>query len=617
MTRFVHDLPFGAQPLDPHADRGPVRFRLWAPAQSAPTLALRDGTDVAMTAVGDGWFEATVPDLPRAARYGFLLDDGMRVPDPASRLQDGDVHGWSVVGAPTSYDWRAAWNGRPWDEAVLYELHVGTFTPDGTYAGAAKKLDHLAETGVTAIELMPVADFPGTRGWGYDGVLHFAPEAGYGTPDELKALIDAAHARGLMVFLDVVYNHFGPDGNYLHLYAPQFFDEDRHTPWGAGIDYTRPQVRDFFVHNALYWLREFRFDGLRFDAVDWIKSPPDFADGDEVEYLKDLARRIREGVAAEEPERLVHLVLENDDNNADLLARDGHGNPVYFTAQWNDDWHHAAHTLLTGEADGYYRDYADAPAQRLARGLASGFVYQGEASAHREGALRGMPSAHLPPGAFVDFLQNHDQIGNRAFGDRLTELAEPEALEAATAALLLAPQVPLLYMGEEWGETARFYFFCDFHDELAEAVRKGRRNEFRKFARFADAKVRQEIPDPNARETFAASQLDWSKRDAPDHRRRLDLVQRLLKLRQDRIAPILQEIGPNAGETLGAGGGFLQVRWHLSGGGTLDIALNVGDAVHELAAPLEGATLFHGPCQDAPDRVGLAARCAHVALARA
>lgn len=588
--RFVHDLPFGAELLSD----GRVRFRLWAPNREQAGVLLRDRDEVLpMQALADGWFELVTAAAGAGSRYMFGFADGTRVPDPAARLQDDDVHGWSVVVDPTAYAWRThAWQGRPWAETVLYELHLGSFSPAGTYGGLEARLDWLRETGITAVELMPLADFPGHCGWGYDGVLPFAPDRAYGSPEELKRLIDAAHARGLMVFLDVVYNHFGPDGNYLHLYAEDFFDPGRQTPWGAGIDYERQAVRDFFVHNALYWLREFRFDGLRFDAVDWIKDKVE-ATGDEVAFLKELARRVRETIAADEPDRHVHLVLENDDNRADLLTRDAQRRPVSFTAQWNDDWHHAAHVLLTGEDDGYYRDYADDPAGRLGRGQAEGFVYQGEASAHRDGRHRGQLSAHLPPLAFVHFLQNHDQVGNRAFGERLSALAEPPALEALTVALLLAPQVPLLFMGEEWGAQSRFCFFCDFHDALAEAVRQGRRREFESFARFADAGARAAIPDPNAAETFARSKLDWKEAESPNGRARRALVTELLRQRQARIVPLLARIGPDAG-SYRLEGQVLQVAWRLEGGGALALALNHG-AAPEPSPEQDGELLFAWP----------------------
>ena len=491
-----------------------------------------------------GWFELVTAAAP-GSRYRYQLDNGLRVADPAARAQEDDVQGPSLVVDPHRYVWQSpAWAGRPWSQTVLYELHVGTFSEEGTFDGVRQKLPHLAGLGVTAIELMPLADFAGRRNWGYDGVLPFAPDRAYGEPDDLKRLIDDAHGLGLMVFLDVVYNHFGPDGNYLPVLAPEFFTEDVHTPWGAGIDYSQRPVRDFVIDNALYWLEEYRFDGLRLDAVHAIQDPS------EVHILIELAETVRRVIGRE---RYVHLVLENDANQARYLERDAAGHTLHYDAQWNDDFHHVAHTLLTGERAGYYADYADRPVERLARALDRGFVYQGEPSAHRGGVPRGEPSGDLPPLAFVDFLQNHDQIGNRAFGERLTMLAEPARLKVMQALLLLAPQVPLLFMGEEWGAREPFLFFCDFHDELADAVREGRRREFAHFPEFANAAARARIPDPNAEATFAASRLDWSKLEAQDHGEWLEGVATLLKVRQEQIVPRL-----GAGPGRGPGGDQLE-----------------------------------------------------------
>ena len=504
---YFHTMPFGAEVLPD----GRVRFQLWAPSQAAVALVVEDEQRVLpMAPLEDGFFGLTTDAARVGSRYRFQLEDGFRVPDPASRWQPEDVHGPSVVVDPRAYAWQhTAWRGRPWAEAVLYELHVGAFTEEGTFDGVRRRLDHLAELGVTAIELMPLAEFSGTRNWGYDGVMPFAPDAAYGSPDDLKRLIDEAHARGLMMFLDVVYNHFGPEGNYLPRYAKSFFEPDEHTPWGAAINYKVRAVREFALHNVLYWLEEFRFDGLRFDAVDRI------IDRGEEHILKEIAATVRRTIPAE---RHVHLVLENDSNQAHLLERDESGAPVYYDAQWNDDVHHVYHHLLTGEAGGYYADYASGAHERLARALSSGFVYQGDVSDYRHGAVRGEPSAHLPPTAFVAFIQNHDQVGNRAFGERIADLATREAVQAMQAILLLAPQIPLLFMGEEWGATQPFCFFTDFHDELADAVREGRRREFKRFPEFASADARAHIPDPNAWSTFAASRLDWSVPEQPEHR---------------------------------------------------------------------------------------------------
>src|SRR6185369_6772303 len=457
-----------------------VTFRLWAPAAKSVQVVLDDAKRP-MRREGD-WFSAEVAGAQAGLRYKFEIDDELLIPDPASRFQPDDVQGASEV-IDHAYDWRCTdWKGRPWHETVLLELHVGTFTPQGTFCAIIDKLDHIVASGITAIELMPIADFPGRWNWGYDGVLLFAPDSAYGRPDDLKALIDAAHQRGLMVFLDVVYNHFGPDGNYLGRYAPQFFSQTQ-TPWGNAIDYSRPEVRRFAIENALYWLSDFRFDGLRLDAVHAITEPG------RTLLLRDINKTV--GTLAAQTARHIHLVLENDANQPGLLDPRTDPPRGKYRAQWNDDYHHAFHVLLTGETHGYYGDYREA-AQHLARTLAEGFAYQGEPSPHRQGERRGEPSSALPATAFVNFLQNHDQIGNRARGERLSVLAQPAALEAALAITLLAPAPPLLFMGDEWGARRPFPFFCDFTGELAEAVRDGRRKEFAGvFAKHHD-----EIPDP-------------------------------------------------------------------------------------------------------------------------
>jgi maltooligosyltrehalose trehalohydrolase len=553
---------FGAQ----HLGNDRTRFRLWAPGQKAVGVEIDGGAMVPMTALPDGWFQAETMCGPGAS-YRYRLDTGEAVPDPASRAQADDVHGPSVVVDPTAYRWRyPEWKGRPWHEAVLYELHVGTY---GGFAGVEADLDRLAEFGITAIELMPVNDFPGTRNWGYDGVLTFAPDRAYGTPDDLRRLVDAAHGRGLMMFLDVVYNHFGPDGNYLGLYAPQFFRDDIKTPWGAAIDFRQPPVRRFFIENALHWLTEYRFDGLRFDAVHAIADPT---------WLDEMAAEIRATVGGG---RAVHLVLEHDGNEAGHLRRG-------FDAQWNDDAHHVLHVLLTGECDGYYCDYADGPAQQLARCLSEGFAYQGDPSPHRQGARRGTPSADLPTTAFVLFLQNHDQIGNRPFGDRLTRLAPPDTLRAAIALQLLAPNIPLLFMGEERMSRAPFQFFTDHHGALADAVREGRRNEFSSFSRFGGT----EIPDPNAVETFERSKVPPTGDDS-FHRA-------LLKLRHEAIIPRLPGTRSLGAEAIGPAA--VLARWRMGDGAILTLFTNLGaeSCVVELpsAPPLftgHGTTVFLKP----------------------
>lgn len=530
-----------------------VRFRLWSPDCDDVALQVQDKGVFAMTAADDGWLEAVVPCGP-GTRYRFQIGETV-FPDPASRLQEGGIHGWSVV---TQNIGNLPWTGRVWEETVLYECHPGLM---GGFAGIADKLEDLADLGITAIELMPIAAFPGTRNWGYDGVLPFAPAEAYGTPAELAALIAQAHARKVMVFLDVVYNHFGPDGNYLPLYAKSFFRADMPTPWGAAIDFRVPQVRQFYDENARHWLFEIGFDGLRFDAVHAIADEG---------WLNELAAMLRREAGG----RHIHLVLENEDNIAGRLRP--HGAVKQFDAQWNDDIHHVLHVLLTGESNGYYQDFASEPAARLAKALTEGFVYQGDASANRHGDPRGEPSADLPPSAFVAFLQNHDQIGNRAFGERLTVLADQHALKAAAALVLLMPQIPMLFMGEEIGSATPFLYFTDHDEQLAQAVRDGRRKEFAAFCGPEGA----ELPDPNAVPTFDQSRPRAETRDAQDWR---SFYKALLTLRRTRISPHLRGAAAVGAQTLSHSA--VIARWRLENGELLCIAVNLGSAPVGFAAP--------------------------------
>ena len=580
-------MPFGAELAE-----GTARFRLWAPAIDEVKLLLgekRERRDVAMRALARGWHEAWAEDVAAGTPYAFRIDTGAAVPDPASRAQPWDVNGPSAVVDPGAFAWTdAAWRGRPWHEAVVYELHVGTFTPAGTYAAAQERLAELAELGITAIELMPLADFAGRRNWGYDGVLPFAPDAAYGTPEDLKRFVQAAHAHGLMVLLDVVYNHFGPEGNHLARYAPQFFNAAHQTPWGAAINFdgaASATVREFFVHNALYWIEEYHLDGLRMDAIHAI------ADDSPTHIVTDIVRAVAAGPGRE---RAVHLVLENDRNEARLLRGRAHA-----TAQWNDDWHHAAHVIATGETDGYYADYSLLPVAHLGRTLAEGFAWQGEPSPHRKGQSRGEPSADLPPLAFVPFLQNHDQVGNRALGERIASLAEPAALRLATAALLLAPSIPLLFMGEEYAASTPFLYFCDFEGKLAEAVREGRRREFAAFARFRDPAARERIPDPGAEETFLASKLVWEERATGAHAEWLALYRKLLAARARHVVPHLAGARHDARfRVIGPGG--LAVDWTLGDGARLHLRANFSEVPCEEMTAAPG-TVVHaeGAVRDA------------------
>lgn len=547
-------------------DWGPVslgdgrwRLRLWAPDCQLVILELQDGTALPMAASADGWFVVEI-EAEIGSCYRFRLGDDCVVPDPASRRQSGGVHGWSQLArVPPPH---GNWTGRPFEETVIYELHAGLL---GGYTGIIDRIPGLAAIGITAIELMPINAFSGERNWGYDGVLPFAPAESYGSIEDLRALIDTAHDHGLMVFLDVVYNHFGPDGNYLNAYASSFFDSARQTPWGGAIAVERKQVANFFRENALMWIIDYGFDGLRFDAVHAIGNDA---------FLDQLAQAIRTAAAG----RHVHLMLENERNDAERLA------PGRFDAQWNDDFHNVMHVLLSGETDAYYEDFAQAPAEKLARCLAEGFIYQGAPSPHQGNKARGTASAHLPPSSFIAFLQNHDQTGNRALGERLTALVDIDRLKAATALLLLMPQIPLLFMGEETGATSPFLFFTDFHDDLADAVREGRRQEFSKFAAFAEEEARTRIPDPNAVDTFEMSKI-MTRSDEDTWRA---FYSDLLELRRSHIVPVLR--GTRAIEARALSDAAVVASWRLASGATLTLLLNLG--AEGVAVPVENPALF-------------------------
>ncbi len=574
----IHRMPFGAEP---QADGG-VRFRLWAPPHATVQIEL-DGKLTAMVPEGGGWHQLATDRAGAGSRYRFVLPDGLRVPDPASRFQPDDVHGPSEVVDPEAYAWRdTAWTGLPWHQAVVYELHIGAFTPQGTFRAAVGKLDHLVALGVTAIEIMPIGDFPGKRNWGYDGVLPYAPDSRYGRPEDLKTLVEAAHARGLMVLLDVVYNHFGPEGAYIHSLAPQTFTDRHKTPWGAAINFDGPDslpVREFVVHNALYWIEEFHLDGLRLDAVHAI------LDDSPKHLLDELAERVR----ASAPGRHIHLVLENEENQTRCLTRDENGEPRWYTAQWNDDLHHVLHVAASGETTGYYADYKG-DTEKLGRALAEGFAFQGELMPYR-GRPRGAPSAHLPPTAFVAFIQNHDQVGNRAFGDRITAFASAEAVRAVAAVYLLLPQIPMLFMGEEWAAAQPFPFFCDFGPDLADAVRQGRRDEFARFPEFRDPKTRERIPDPLAEGTFAAAKLAWEELIRDPHAGWLDWYRRVLATRRAEIVPRLPEIS-SGGKYLAIGDGTVLVRWQLGEGSALVLAANLTGSTAPGFPPAPGRILW-------------------------
>ncbi len=570
-----------------------TRFRLWAPSASCVELAIadNDGTQALafepMTKADGGWWESVTSRVEVGSGYGFRVDGGETVPDPAARAQLGSVQGLSRLVDPKAHVWKTPdWKGRPWHETVFYELHTGTFTPEGTFDAVVGRLDHLRETGFTAIELLPVAQFSGRRGWGYDGVLLYCPHEVYGGAEGLKRLVDAAHDRGLMVFLDVVYNHFGPDGNYLPSYVPEFFHADIQTPWGSAMAYDEEPVRRFLIENALYWLTEYRLDGLRLDAIDSIK------DTTETPLVKELAARVRQVFR----DRHVHITTEDDRNIVWHIERNEDGSIPLVSGEWNDDFHHTAHVIATNEREGYYEDYETDSTEQMARALTKGFVFQGEYSRHRKKEV-GRSSAHLPPTAFVHFLQNHDQVGNRAFGDRLHALSSARAYDCLQAILLLSPQIPLMFQGEEFGDTHSFCFFTDFHGELGEAVSKGRKEEFKGFSAFEDARAVEVFPDPNDEATFTASKLDWSQLSRPLPKRRLQVTQELLSRRRDVLMPLLKAANGRCGFAFVEDHAFAAA-WNLQDGKVYHLFANLCDRSWEieralLSGEVEGAQLVY------------------------
>jgi malto-oligosyltrehalose trehalohydrolase len=567
------------------SERG-VFFRFWAPLINSVHLKIEGRASEAMHRSDDGWFSCEIAGIGAGTHYKFVLPDGLEVPDPASRFQPHDIHGVSEVVDLASFAWQdPTWAGRAWEEMVIYEMHVGTFTEEGTFSAACNRLDHLQQLGVTAIQLMPLADFPGRYGWGYDGVLPYAPDSSYGRPEDLMALVDAAHQRGISVFLDVVYNHFGPDGNYLPCYAPLFSDEHT-TPWGNGINYdgklSRP-IREFSIQNAIYWVTEFKFDGLRLDAVHAIK------DDSEEHFLHELARRVRAAAG----DRHIHLIVENEDNDSDLLKRSDNGQTQLFTAQWNDDIHHALHIAATGETFGYYADYEAEP-DPVGRALAEGFVFQGQNMPYR-GEIRGKSTADLPPTAFISFIQNHDQIGNRALGDRVMASQPVNVIKAMAAVYLLAPQIPMLFMGEEWGAQEPFPYFCDHNEEINAMVRKGRREELSRLPGFDT----DDIPDPTAPFTFEMAKLGWWNLAGASCADMLEFYKMLLTIRRETIVPLLY--GAGRGTSLGKpNGGPISIDWPLRDEGRLHLRANlreeavVGDSLPNGATEVFALGKKHG-----------------------
>jgi maltooligosyltrehalose trehalohydrolase len=566
-----------------------TRFKLWAPKAKSVQLKIKGQRGLLdLQPHGEGWHRLEVDGVKAGAHYKYVLPDGSEIADPASRFQPDNVDDFSEVIDPRGFVWAdTAWIGRPWEEAIIYELHVGAFTPEGSFKAAMGHLDHLVTLGVTAIQLMPLAEFYGGFNWGYDGVLWFAPSSAYGRPEDLKALVDAAHQRNLMVFVDVVYNHFGATGNSLPLIAP-IFTKAHSSPWGEAINYDQDGsalVRELVVENAVYWVTEFNLDGLRFDSVHTM------TDDSATHILELVAARVK----AARPGRHTHLIVENSENQERWLKRNSGLEPVHFTAQWNDDMHHLLHSAVTGENTGYYSDFDNLRSRfdELGRSLAEGFAFQGEFKP-QEGVSRGQPSSGLPPTAFVAYMQDHDQIGNRIKGDRITELASPDAIKALVSVYLLGPQIPMLFMGEEWAAKEPFPFFSDVPADLRETTRKGRRKELKSTPEHDDPSkpdVRETL-DPTSRKTFEFAKLDWAAPRRKEHKTWLDYYRTLLDLRQHEIVPRLARIGGFDSRHQVLGDNSVLVDWTLGDGSKLRLYLNLCSEVQEDVPPVIGRWLW-------------------------
>jgi maltooligosyltrehalose trehalohydrolase len=555
--------------------QGTASFRVWAPQANNVQLEFVDGErkKFSMSPEADGFFSIALESVVPGDLYRYRMDDNDPWPDPASRFQPQGVHGPSQLIDASAFPWSDAdWSGIGREQLVLYELHVGTFTPEGTFAAAASKLPYLRDLGITAVELMPIADFPGARNWGYDGVSLFAPARCYGTPDELRHFVNTAHRLGLAVHLDVVYNHLGPDGAYLAAFSPFVFSQVHRSPWGAGLNFDGPHsevLRRFFIESALHWIHDYHFDGLRLDATHAI------VDDSRKHFLAELRESVEDSLR-EEPRKV--LVIAEDDRNLARIATPRDQGGYGLDAVWADDLHHQIHCSLTGQRDGYFADFSGS-ASDIATTVRKGWFYCGQHAAYF-GGNRGTDPCELPPSAFVVCLQNHDQVGNRAMGERLHHLVDLASYRAATVLVLLAPETPLLFMGQEWACSSPFQYFTDHHAELGRSVTEGRRREFARFASFSDPAARERIPDPQAESTFTRSKLRWEETGVKPHSSVLRLYRALLQLRAQH--PAMQdfsrsgfEVGSPAEDMVllhrRSGSGRLLAVIQLKGAGSCDL----------------------------------------------
>jgi maltooligosyltrehalose trehalohydrolase len=597
-------MPFGCELTGAGA-----HFRFFAPAAPQVKLELDGSPQLrGMEPSGNGWHQLLIPDAPAGMRYRFVLPDGTRVPDPVSRFQpasrfqpDDDLTGPSEIIDPCAYVWSdARWRGRPWSEAILYELHIGAFSPEGTFLGAIEKLPHLADLGITGIELMALADFPGARNWGYDGVLLYAPDSVYGRPEDLKALVNAAHARGIMVLLDVVYNHLGAQANLIPRYWPQFLSPIHDTPWGKPPNFDADgarEVREFIIHNALYWIEEFHIDGLRLDASH------DMRDASQLHILDELADRIHTAAGAHgsEPGREVHLILEDEHNASARLLRDLNGKPTVCSAQWN---HHMAHLReLASETETARQGGLAKLTETIARMVAIGFADPDTPGApfmreaHEWDSDATTPGRHewdptrVPPTAYISFLQTHDLVGNDLTGERTYAKLPLRINRALSVIYLLVPQIPMLFMGDEWGASTPFQFFCDFPGDMAEKIRKGRREFLKKELHLQDSDL-DRMPDPLAPEAFLVSHLNWNELTEPIHADWLQWYRRILAVRRDHLTPLLRAVCDRRGDYEIRGPGAFTAGWSLAPHTRLTLDANLYDSPNDTFAPPEGNTLW-------------------------
>ena len=564
----------------PLIDATGTTFRLWAPGQSSVELLIDGRQPQPMERLDTGFWTAKAADVGPGTRYLFRAA-AIQFPDPASRQQADSADGWSIVRGPTQQGSRPA-PVRPWHESILCEVHVGTVTPEGTFNALRERLKHFRDAGYTGLELMPLNQFPGQRGWGYDGTLIYAPHAAYGTPEELRALVDRAHELDLVMILDVVYNHFGDVQNCIPQFAPEWFDPETRTPWGAAINFREPAVRQFYYENACSWLVDYDFDGLRFDAVHEIATEARDL------FLGELARTARTAKPG------ASLVLENVRNNAHWLTRDDANCPVDFTAQWNDDYHNVMNFLVTGEKKKGYEDESRDPVADLEKSLADGFVHDGDADGDSDGRTRNEPASQLPMEAFVGFLQNHDQIGNRPDGKRIVDRVDAARLDFAHFVTLLTPQIPMFFMGEEAHLRCGFPFFFDLPEPYATEKRDDRYDQMKKI--FNESVEPGSLPDPQAPETFRHAKLAWDDYALDHHREALGRFRELTALRRELIWPLTATRCLNAWSAR-QGDGII-VTWAYEAG-TYNMVLNpTGKAVSlslHLGAPAAstGQLEFH------------------------